>query len=727
MVNPQQQQQQQQQQEKSNLDLFCQELVIQASQGQLDPVLNRDNEIGRMIRILARRTKNNPVLIGPPGVGKTAIVEGLAQRIIRGDVTKNLTDCKIYSLDMGLLIAGASYQGQFEERLKGIMKELKNLTEAGEHVILFIDEIHLVLGCGKTQGAMDAANIMKPELSRAHSGLRVIGATTLEEYRQYMEKDAAFERRFQQVMVSEPSVSDTISILRGLKEKYEAHHGVRILDSALVIAAQLSDRYIQGRFQPDKSIDLVDEACAKIRCQLDSQPEEIDVLERRQMQLEVEKQALKSEKDSQSRARLGVIEEELANLQEELVPLKEKYEREKSRVSGVQNLQQKLDSLKMKLITAQNNRDLATVADLQYYAIPEVMEKLKQAEIQVENMEIDENEGQMLTEQVQPEVIYDIISNATGIPVQKLNRSEQLKVLNLQQNLNRRVVGQDGALKAISEAILRSRAGINRPEQPLFTGLFLGPTGVGKTEVAKALADELFDDDKHIIRIDMSEYMEKHSVARLIGAPPGYVGHESGGQLTEPIRRHPYNVVLFDEVEKAHPDVLNVLLQVLDDGRLSDGQGRTINFKNTIIILTSNVGAEYFSMPEVDSKTKEQLVQQAVRQHFKPELLNRLDDIVIFNSLGKTDLRRIASLQLKQIAKRLNDMDVELSPSNEALDYFLENGYDERYGARPMRRYLEKNVVTDLGKMIIMGQIPEHCIVNIDVKMGRLNFDVTMK
>ncbi|KAJ3634388.1 hypothetical protein Zmor_019131 [Zophobas morio] len=720
-----------QQETKSNLESFTQELVSQAAVGKIDPVLNRDAEISRVIRILARRTKNNPVLIGPPGVGKTAIVEGLALRVVRGDVTSNLKDCKIFSLDMGLLVAGAVYRGQFEDRLKGLMKELKDLTEKGQRCVLFIDEVHLVLGAGKTDGAMDAANIMKPELSRAGSGLRVIGATTLDEYRRFIEKDSAFERRFQKVLINEPSVDDTISILRGLKEKLESHHGVHIKDGALVIAAQLADRYIQDRYQPDKSIDLVDEACAKVRVQLDSQPEVIDQLERKKMRLEVEQTALKKEKDSLSKQRLEVIDQELSKVDNELIPLKEKYQSEKSRIDEIQSLQQKLDNLKVKLEIAERNKDLAMVADLQYFAIPSCKEKLAAAIIRKERnlgMDVDDQKDSLLTETVGTGEIYDIVSSATGIPVTKLSRSDRDKILNLEDALKKRIVGQDAALKAISDAIIRSRAGISRPEQPLGSFLFLGPTGVGKTEVSKALAYELFDDERHMVRIDMSEYLEAHSVARLIGSPPGYVGHEEGGQLTEVIRRNPYNVILFDEVEKAHPQVLNVLLQLLDEGRLTDGQGRVVNFRNTIIIMTSNLGAELL-INESNGFSSELInaVKQAARTYFRPELLNRIDELIVFKPLSKDDLYKVASLQLQRIASRFKDKDIEVETTRNSLDLFIRESYDPVYGARPMRRYLERTVVTDIGKMLIREEIPEHSVIVVDVKDGLLFYKIKSK
>ena len=676
------------------LSTYGYDLVEQAISGKLDPVIGRDDEIRRVIRVLARRTKNNPVLIGAPGVGKTAIVEGLAQRIAQGDVPESLK-CKLFSLDMGALIAGASYQGQFEERLKAVLKEVQ---ESEGEIILFIDEIHLVLGAGKNQGAMDAANLLKPMLARGE--LKCIGATTLEEYRQYVEKDPAFERRFQQVYVGEPSVLDTISILRGLKEKYETHHGVRIADAALVLAAQLAHRYITGRFLPDKAIDLVDEACATTRVALDSQPEVIDNLKRKHLRLEVEATALSKEKDSASAQRLAKVQEELAKIDEELKPLLLKYEGEKHRVDEVRQLNQKLDDLKTKVADAERRRDLAKAADLRYYAIPEVEKRLAEISEKRRNTEDDEQDG-LLTEVINEDQITEVISKWTGIPVSKLNQSQADKLLKLGERLQARVIGQEDAIIAVSEAVLRSRSGLSRPSQPIGSFLFLGPTGVGKTELAKAIAFELFDDEKHVVRIDMSEYMEKHSVSRLIGAPPGYVGFEQGGQLTEAIRRRPYNVILLDEVEKAHTDVLNILLQLMDDGRLTDGQGRTVDFSNSLLIMTSNLGHEHMSGATAITPIIKENVMLTLKAHFRPEFLNRLDDIIFFNALSPANLANIIKLQLAKICERLEAQNIKLALDQSAIDVILRDAYDPLYGARPIRRFLEKKIVTELSRMIL--------------------------
>jgi len=731
------------------LNKYAIDMTALAEQGKFDPVIGRDDEIRRVIRVLTCRKKNNPCLIGEPGVGKTAIIEGLAQRIVANDIPSNLK-CRLYSLDMGSLVAGTAFRGDFEKRLKAVLNEV---TSSEEKIILFIDEIHLVLGAGATSGSMDAANLLKPMLARGE--LRCIGATTLAEYREYVEKDAAFERRFQQVYVGEPSVQDTITILRGLKEKFEAYAGVKILDSALVQAAYLSNRYITNRFLPDKAIDLIDEACAYAKVQLESQPEQIDILERKKFQLEIEKTALSGEKSQIAKDRLQKVEEEIAELNEKLKPLMEQYKNEKKRIDEIGAMNKKLDEIRYKIADAERRQDLALAADLKYYALPEVENRLKSLEAKrekeidemieegdnfskgksMDNSELfheDKNEGKnevpkeqkerLLKEIIGPNEIADIVSKWTGIPVQRLSQGEAERFLHLAEHLHNRIIGQDEAVELVAEAILRSRAGLAREKAPAGSFLFLGPTGVGKTELAKALACELFDDEKYIVRIDMTEYMEKHSVSRLIGAPPGYVGYEESGQLTEAVRRRPYSIVLFDEVEKARPEVINILLQVLDDGVLTDGKGRTVDFSNAVIIMTSNLGYRPLQAlalngrTDIDDVTRGKVMDE-VRQCLKPELINRLDDIVLFHPLSKKELRTIIVNQIKNIEKRIAKqglVNMILNITEEAQDFVLGEAYDPAYGARPIRRYLEKHIVTRLSYLKIKGKLYPGCTVNID-------------
>ncbi len=699
------------------LEKYGRDLTELARQGKLDPVIGRDEEIRRVIQVLSRRTKNNPVLIGEPGVGKTAIVEGLAQRIVRGDVPEGLKDKRLVQLDLAAMIAGAKFRGEFEERLKAVLKEI---TDAQGQIIVFIDELHTVVGAGAAQGAMDASNMLKPMLARGE--LHMIGATTLDEYRQYIEKDAALERRFQPVFVGEPSVEDTISILRGLKDRYEVHHGVRIQDSAVIAAATMSDRYISDRFLPDKAIDLVDEAASRLRMEITSKPQELDRVDRQIMQLEIEREALKKERDKASKARLKKLEKELADLQERSRALTARWEQERAAIQSMRDTKREIERVRHEIEEAQRAYDFQRASELQYGELTRLEQQLAQQEEQLEALQQDGQ--QLLKEEVDAEDVAAVVSSWTGIPVSKLMEGEVEKLLRMEERLHQRVVGQDEAIRVVSNAVRRSRAGLQDPNRPIGSFIFLGPTGVGKTELARALAEFLFDDENAMVRIDMSEYQERHTVSRLIGAPPGYVGYEEGGQLTEAVRRRPYSVVLFDEIEKAHPEVFNVLLQLLDDGRLTDGHGRTVDFKNTVVIMTSNVGTEFLDgrAAETDEQRRE-LVMQALRRHFRPEFLNRIDEIIIFHGLTKEHLKQIVDIQIERLKKLMADRRLEIELTDAAKELLAEEGYDPAYGARPLKRVIQRRVQDPLALKLLQGEFQEGDTVRIDARDGQLIFE----
>ena len=700
------------------LEKYGKDLVELARKGKIDPIIGRDTEIRRAIQILSRRNKNNPILIGEPGVGKTAIAEGIAQRILKGDVPENLKDKTIFSLDMGALISGAKYRGEFEERLKAVLDELEN---SDGRIILFIDEVHNIVGAGKTEGSMDAGNLLKPMLARGE--IKVIGATTIDEYRKYIEKDAALERRFQPIMVDEPSVEDTISILRGLKEKFEIFHGIRITDNAIVTAATMSDRYINDRFLPDKAIDLIDEAAAKVKTEINSMPTELDEVTRRIMQLEIEREALKKEKDQASKDRLISLEKEVAELKEEEKSLKSQWENEKEEAGRLTRINEEIEKVKLDIEDAQRKYDLNKLAELQYGKLASLEKEKAEEEEKIKN-QASVGGNRLLKQEIDSEEIAEIVGKWTGIPVSKLLQGEKEKILNLADYMKKRVIGQDEAIETISDTIIRSRAGLKDPNRPIGSFIFLGPTGVGKTYLTKTLAHNLFDDENNIVRIDMSEYMDKFSVTRLIGAPPGYVGYEEGGQLTEAVRRKPYSVILFDEIEKAHPDVFNVLLQLLDDGRLTDGKGKIVDFKNTIVIMTSNIGSGIIlEDPSLSESTKEAVLDE-MKHRFKPEFLNRIDDIIVFKSLGKDSVKNIVSLILEDINKKLKEQFIKIKFTDSALDFIVEEAYDPAYGARPLRRFIQKDIETNLSKMILANQVPENSTVTIDSNGEKLIYNI---